>query len=241
MSALESPGANQSAPARDAATPLVIEADLRERAGGVLERLGASGLVEVRLAQLPTGDYLLGGGIAVERKAASDFVASIVDRRLFRQVDALQAAFPRPIIILEGDPFTVERPLQPEAIRGALSYLIAVRGLAVVSTRDSDETAALLLTMARQVRDGVAVPEGRAKPKAPTLAARQEAVVAALPGIGPRRARRLLAEFGSLVALVTASAEALRAVEGIGPRRAAELAALFSALYQPPGPAAAGE
>ncbi len=215
------------------ATRLTIEADARERAGGVLERLAALDAVDLRVSHLPVGDYLLGDDVGVERKTAGDFVSSIVDRRLFRQVEALQAAFARPILLLEGDPLATERPIHPNAVRGALAYLVAVRGLPVVSTAGPDESAALLLTIARQARDGVAPPEGAAKPKAATLAARQEAVVAALPGVGPLLARRLLTHFGSLAAVAAADGVALRAVEGIGTRRAAELAALFAAAYDP--------
>jgi ERCC4-type nuclease len=219
----------------DMAARLTIEADVRERAGGVLERLAALDAVDLRVSHLPVGDYLLGDDVGVERKTAGDFVSSIVDRRLFRQVEALQAAFPRPILLLEGDPLATERPIHPNAVRGALAYLVAVRGLPIISTAGPDESAALLLTVARQARDGVTPPEGAAKPKAATLAARQEAVVAALPGVGPLLARRLLTHFGSLTAVAAADSAALRVVEGIGPRRAAELAALFAAAYDPGG------
>src|SRR5436305_562296 len=78
------------------AARLTIDADARERAGGVLERLAALDGVDLRVSHLPVGDYLLGDDVGVERKTAGDFVSSIVDRRLFRQVEALQAAFARP-------------------------------------------------------------------------------------------------------------------------------------------------
>ena len=218
------------------AAQLIIEADQRERAGGVLERLAALPEVELRVGQLPLGDYLLGGGVVVERKTAADFLASIVDRRIFRQVEALQEAFSRPVLLLEGDPLAAERPVHPNAVRGALSYLVVARGIPVVSTAGPEESAALLATMARHAQAGVAPPEGRAKPRAATVAARQEAVAAALPGVGPRLARRLLAHFGSLDALMRSEAGDLLAVEGIGRRRAGELAALLRAAYQPDAP-----
>ena len=50
------------------AAQLIIEADQRERAGGVLERLAALPEVELRVGQLPLGGFLLGGGVVVERK-----------------------------------------------------------------------------------------------------------------------------------------------------------------------------
>src|SRR5918997_3387527 len=148
------------------AARLIIEADQRERAGGVLGRLAALPEVELRVGQLPLGDYLLGGGVVVERKTAADFLASIVDRRLFRQLEALQESFGRPVLLLEGDPLAAERPVHPNAIRGALSYLVVVRGIPVVSTAGPEESAALLATMARHAQAGGAPPAGGGPPRA---------------------------------------------------------------------------
>jgi ERCC4-type nuclease len=41
-------------------------------------------------------------------------------------------------------------------------------------------------------------------------------ILQGLPGIGPRRARALLDQFGSVVAVVTADASALAEIAGIG-------------------------
>jgi Fanconi anemia group M protein len=45
-------------------------------------------------------------------------------------------------------------------------------------------------------------------------------VLQGLPGVGPTRAERLLAAFGSVENVMAASAEALREVEGIGKKTA---------------------
>jgi hypothetical protein len=65
-----------------ALTTWTIEADNRERAGGVVEALAAYPQVVVAVGRLPLGDYLPGGGVVVERKTAADLVLSIRDRRL---------------------------------------------------------------------------------------------------------------------------------------------------------------
>ena len=62
-----------------------IFVDPREREMGKL--LEAKGL-EVTLKNLEVGDYVVSDRVAIERKTAQDFVASIIDpqRNLFRQI-----------------------------------------------------------------------------------------------------------------------------------------------------------
>lgn len=54
------------------------------------------------------------------------------------------------------------------------------------------------------------------KPKAPTPREQQLAVLAALPGVGPVLAARLLDHFGGLRGVLGADAAALAAVPGVG-------------------------
>ena len=65
------------------------------------------------------------------------------------------------------------------------------------------------------------------KPKAPTLREQQLAVLAALPGVGPVLAARLLDHFGSLLAILAADASGLAAVPGVGSATAERLADLL--------------
>ena len=58
----------------------------------------------VQLADLPVGDYVLGPGLAVERKGPADLGASIRDGRLFDQAERLQSVFPQAVLLLEGRP-----------------------------------------------------------------------------------------------------------------------------------------
>lgn len=212
---------------------ILITADTRERNSGVIELLEAFPHVRVEIAQLPVADFLLGGGVAVERKTARDLISSIIDRRLFDQAEHLRENYSHPVLILEGDPLAVESRVRPNAIRGALSRLAVMGRLPVLPSADPEETAALLVTIARQAQTESGQERSPAKRRALSLTEWQEAIVAALPGVGPVLARRLLAHFGSFAALVQADVQTFREVEGIGPRRAEALVGLFSARYLP--------
>jgi ERCC4-type nuclease len=214
---------------------VVVVADVRERGSGVLAHLEGWAAVRLETAHLSVADFLLGDGVAVERKSARDFVGSILDRRLFDQAERLVEAFERPLLILEGDPLETEIGVHPNAIRGALAHLAVVRRLPVLPSPGPEGTADLLVAIARQVQAGGAGerPRAPAKRRAASLAGRQEAIASALPGVGPVLAQRLLSHAGSLAGLAASAPPRLREVPGIGPRRADALAALFSAPYPP--------
>jgi Fanconi anemia group M protein len=221
---------------------VVIAADRRERKSGVFAYLEERAGVRLEVGHLHLADYLLGEGVAVERKSARDFVSSILDRRLFDQAERLVGELERPVLILEGDPLETEIGVHPNAVRGALAHLAVVRRLPVLPSTGPEGTAELLVAIARQVQTPGSAERRRApaKRRAPSMADRQEAIVTALPGVGPVLAQRLLQRAGSLAALTAADRPLLREVPGIGPRRADDLTALFAAPYPPETDGAAG-
>ena len=222
--------------------PIRIVVDSAEQRGAVYRHLADLPEIVVEVTRLPVGDYLLGGDLAVERKTAADFAASIADRRLFAQVAALKDAYARPVILLEGAWPPARSRMHPNALRGALSYLVAVEGLSVLRSSDADDSARLLVQLARHAQRGLErAPELVSKGRAVELAARQERVIRALPDVGPTLARLLLAHFGSPAAVLNAAEAELRAVPGIGPARAAAIRRTLDAAYAPDGAEAGGE
>jgi Fanconi anemia group M protein len=204
--------------------PVRIVVDTAEQRSAVYRVLAEMPELTVEVARLPVADYLLGGDLAVERKTADDFAASIADGRLFAQVTALKAAYGRPVILLEGTLSAARTRMHPNALRGALSYLVAIEGLAVVPAADAGESALLLAQLARHVQHGLRrPPEPTRKRGADGMAERQERLIAALPAVGPTLARVLLAHFGSAGAVLAADEAALQIVPGIGPVRAAAI------------------
>ncbi|WP_420846316.1 ERCC4 domain-containing protein [Nocardioides ferulae] len=93
--------------------------DHRERGSGIPDALAAAGL-DVQMADLPVGDYVLGAQLAVERKGPGDLGASIRDGRLFDQATRLQSAFPQAVLLVEGEP----RFIAEDAWRGAVCRLV---------------------------------------------------------------------------------------------------------------------
>ena len=215
------------------AQPLLIRVDSRERQSPVPTLLAAFPDVTLTFAALPSADYLLSDDVAVERKTASDFVASILDRRLFGQTTRMKVLFPRAVLIIEGDLTQVPHSIDMEAIRGALAFLIVREGITVLQLSDSTETAAMLRIMARHAQERMGQPVSLREPRPQIEELYAAYLVEGLPGVGPRRARMLLAHFGSPAAIMCASAEALAQVQGIGKKSAQRIWQAINARYPP--------
>lgn len=194
-----------------------IIVDSRESRSGMAPLLAKLGL-NIVSQELEVGDYVLAEGLGVERKAAVDFIGSIMDRRLFLQAPLMKQAYKRPFIIVEGNLFNTRSAIEPAALMGALSYLSVMEGISVLHTHDPEQTAMLMATMHRHATEGlgyeIALRGG--KPKDRGLQAQY--LIEGLPGIGPKVAKQLLSHFGCASDILAATAEDLRKVPGIGPK-----------------------
>jgi hypothetical protein len=105
-------------------------------------------------------------------------------------------------------------------------------GVNVISTADLDETAHLLMMMARHAQVGIPEISLVPKRKAADLPDLQRRVVEMLPGCGRVTARDMLHYFGSVQRIVDATTQELREVRGIGKKRAAEIHRVLHAEYE---------
>lgn len=201
--------------------------DHRERNSVVPDALVLAGL-DVRLTDLPVGDYVLGPGLAVERKGPLDLGASIRDGRIFDQAVRLQSAFPQAVLLIEGEP----RGIAEDAWRGAVCRLVE-DGMTVLHSLDPEDTAAWVVRLAKRARRAGPTVRAEGPCRAPRHpSAQAEIMLSVVPGISPTMARSLLAAYGSVAAI--AAAEDLRDHPGIGRVRAARLAEALSGGYVEP-------
>ncbi|MFB6190827.1 MAG: DEAD/DEAH box helicase [Candidatus Nanohaloarchaea archaeon] len=207
---------------------LVIYADDRENS--VAKKLSKME-VTVRKKRLDVGDFLVSDRTAVERKRADDFVDSMLDQRLFTQLEELQQ-FERPVLLIEGEDLYKHRDVHPNAIRGALSSISIEYQVPILWSSDEDETAELLKSLAKREQEenerelairGEKTPKARKEMK--------EFVVAGLPDVNTKIAERLLEEFGSIEKVFTASKTELMNVKGIGDKTAGKIRDLIAEDY----------
>ncbi|MFB6133814.1 MAG: DEAD/DEAH box helicase [Halanaeroarchaeum sp.] len=214
-----------------------IVVDQRELDADIARDLSKRADVETRLETLAVGDYVLSDRVAVERKTIEDFLDSLLeeDRSVFEQVGDVASHYRRPVLVIEGEGTIFERRnVHPNAIRGALASLAVDFGASVLRTRDEDDTAKLLLTIAQREQDAddraVSV-HGEKTTK--TLAEQQGYVVSSIADVGPVTARSLLSALGSVEAVLTADREALMDVEGVGSVTADRIREVVGSTYEP--------
>ncbi|MDI6891482.1 MAG: ERCC4 domain-containing protein [Actinomycetota bacterium] len=207
---------------------LVIYADYGEERSGIPDLL-RNGRVSLVVQELEVGDYILSDRVAVERKTADDFLSSIIKKRLFKQIVDLKESYEKPLFIIEGYLLYGRRKIHPDAIRGALALIAVVRGIPVLFTKDSTDTAGFLRVIAKQEQSGLKhYVSLHAKKKAKNTLEQQVHILEAFPGIGPQLARVLLSHFGGIEKVVYASEDDLQCVEGVGRKKAESIRRILS-------------
>jgi ERCC4-related helicase/ERCC4-type nuclease len=215
---------------REGKIPAKIFVDSREREmAKLLESLG----LEVTVKNLEVGDYVVSDRVAIERKTAHDFVASIIDpeRNLFRQIADLARTYERPVLILEGrDLYTTQ--MNAGSIRGAMISVAVDYGVPIIPTEDRNETVAVIALLAhRELREGRS-PKVHGHKTARTLKEQQEYLISAISSVGPAVAKNLLKHFGSVEKIMTASSLQLQEVELVGPKIAQRIRELVGGDYK---------
>lgn len=233
------------------ASPILI--DDRERASGLAEALRALG-ARVEVTRLALGDARIGARIVVERKSAGDFIDSLLDGRLERQIHALAAWRGQALVIVEGEFGPHALAGMPAAeVRAALLALQLDWRLPLVRSLDVEDTARWIVALARRdagqgslLARGLTPPAAARPHPAPHRATRPKrgeaflapapaagtavAPLAALrrvPGLGAKKAAALLAHFGSMTKLFNAGETELAQAPGIGPILAREIYGLL--------------
>ncbi|MEM4247816.1 MAG: DEAD/DEAH box helicase [Candidatus Nanoarchaeia archaeon] len=200
---------------------VLIFADAREH-GPVIDYLFSQG-INVKTGQLKAGDFILSEDIGVERKIVEDFVASLIDKRLFEQAQKMRENFTQPIYVVEGhfEDIFKARQVSSQAIWAALLSLIVDWKFPVLFSASPKETAELLAIIAKREqlerKKQISV---RTEIKPKSFADQQQFFIEGLPGIGPSTAKALLSHFKTPAKIVSAEIKELQKVEGVGEKKA---------------------
>ncbi len=217
-----------------------IIVDHREKASGMIRELEKRGF-SVEVKQLPFADVILetrdkGNNIrtvGIERKTQSDFISSIIDRRIIRQLVELKENFSVPLLIIEGSEnmYTL-RNFHPNAIRGMLASIAIDFQVPIIYTKSPKDTVALLEVMARRLEKPRPLISMMKKRKPTTIKEQQEFMIESLPLVGPNMAKELLKRFGSVKNIVNASDDELMKVEKIGKKKAEMIMKVINEVYE---------
>ena len=190
---------------------------------------------EVILKQLKVADFICSDRVGIEKKTCSDFLQSIINQRIFRQMAEISDSFEKPLLLLEGNPdfLFLERQIHPNTVRGVLTSIAIDYKVPIIWTANSKETAEMVYWIAKREQDhekrGIQI---RAKTRTETLEDQQEFIVAGLPSVSNVLSKRLLEHFGSVKKIFNAKQNKLMKVEGIGEEKAKRIWELLNSKYK---------
>lgn len=193
-----------------------IIVDHREKNSHVIHELKSQGF-EPEFKQLKVADYII-KGVAIERKTIQDFISSMINKRLIKQLKELQQ-YPKKLLLVEGIDeqelyvrnSEYETGMHPNAIRGFLLSILLNYEVPVLFTKDAEDTVKFIsiLSKKKKYEMPLNVNKKNLKPKE-----RLRFILEGFPGIGPKTARKLLNQFSTLKEIFSASEEQLEKIIG---------------------------
>ena len=175
------------------------------------------------------GDYIVNNTIIVERKAASDFINSLVIGHLKSQVYRLTKAYSNPVLAIIGNIYIeAQERISRQALIAQLASLTArynlegARGKISLITFETDYDFALYLNyLDKKTIDNKPFinPELENIDKS-DIDALKNAMLSLIPDLGEVLIKNLLRKFGSIRNIANTSVKELTEVDGLGLRKA---------------------
>lgn len=190
-----------------------IVVDYREKNSLVIAKLIKLNF-EIEFQELKVADYIV-KNVAIERKTVQDFLSSMINKRLVKQLEELQQ-YEKKLLIIEG---IEEQELYSDqseginsnAIRGFLLSIVLKHKVPIIFTKNEEDTAKFIYVLSKKQEKEMSLVS---KKKALTKKEQLQFIVEGFPGIGPKTARKLLEEFGSIKNIINASGEELKKALG---------------------------
>jgi len=210
---------------------VLIFVDTREVGSGILEYFKQYDC-DVQKKMLLYGDFVVSDRVSIEKKLVNDFIQSITDKRLFKQLKAMKDNFEKPVLIIEGEE-SLYGVLQPNIIRGALAAISVDMSIPIIWTRDMADTAGIIYWIARReqlLEKREIILRNKKVPK--TIEEKQEYLISSLPDVSVIRAKALLKHFKSPMNVFNASEKELKEVKGVGKGIAEKIKKVLEKKYK---------
>ena len=189
-------------------TPIII--DTREKQSLVMANLIGK-KANIKLELLGIADYLI-ADIAIERKAFSDFISSMINKRLVKQLSQIKK-YPRYFLIIEGQRVCETANLD-KATRGMILSIITNFQIPIIFTESEEDTANTLIQLAKQQDKPKQEQSIRHAPTLLTEEQQKQFITEGFPGVGPITAKKLIEKFGSIKNIINAPEEELKKILG---------------------------
>ena len=195
--------------------PIIV--DTREK-----QSLISTNLIErkanIEYEKLEIGDYLIQDTI-IERKTFSDFIGSILNKRLFDQLREIKK-YPNYFLIIEDFDYEYNKfNVHENAIRGMLLSVAIDYQIPIIYTENEEDTAKFLILTAKRYKKSRPQDSLRQSKTHKTPKEQKQFILEGFPGIGPTIAKQLLEEFTSLKNIFKATEKQLTKIKKLDERK----------------------
>lgn len=197
--------------------------DYREKNSLVASELCSIGFKEnIEFSFLKVADYIV-KDVAIERKTINDFISSMLNRRLVKQLEELQQYNNRLLIIeginetalyLDEDDKEINEEyskLNTNSIRGFLLSITLNYKVPVIFTKNEKDTAKYISLLSKRKKKEISL---NVKKRNLTEKEQLQFIIESFPGIGPKTSKKLLEKFSSIKEIINASEEELEKIIG---------------------------
>lgn len=209
----------------------MIIVDKREKNSMVISEL-VKRKIPIEIKQLPIGDYVIGDTI-IERKTKSDFISSIINKRLIEQLNNMKQ-FEKRLLIIEDDSHCGERKINihPNAVRGMILSVAVDFATPMIFTNGFEETVDFLEVLNKRYDQGKKEFSLKMKRKARSMKEQQQFILESFPGIGPSLAKQILKENKTIKSIANFKEEDFKNIKKLGEKKANLIYKIINSEYR---------
>jgi ERCC4-type nuclease len=183
--------------------------DIHEKNSLIFSELVSNNNINLEIKSLEIGDYLI-NDIIIERKTTSDFVSSMISKRLFKQLNQMRS-YEKKILIIEENEKKDFSKINKRSIKGCILSIILKNNIPIIFTKNYLESAEYLVLLAFQQKNSKKV--SSIHPRIPlSLNDKKRYILEAFPNIGRKRSSDLIKKFRSLKNIFNANKEELHEI-----------------------------
>jgi len=209
---------------------ITIVVDSREGNSSIIDLLEEEDAT-IKKVSLGVGDYSVSDRVCIERKTSDDFINSIIDGRLFQQLEEMKDNFSKPILLIEGNFF--RETMNKNALKAAMASVILDYEIPIIMTEDEEDTAKTIYWLARREQTDSKRPVAMKRKKKPKdIKKLQEHIISGFPGVSTVLGERILKKFKTIKGFAGSPAEEIKKVDGVGEVLAKKLEKILNKKYR---------
>jgi Fanconi anemia group M protein len=189
-------------------TPITV--DTREKQSLISANLQEQ-KANFEVKKLDIGDYLIKDTI-IERKTFSDFLSSMINKRLQMQLREMKK-YPKQVLLIEGFYYNYEDfNVHENAIRGMLLSVATDFQIPIIYTENEEDTARFLILTAKKYQKQKTKITIRQTKTSKTPEEEKQFILEGFPGVGPVASQSLLENFKNLKEIFNAEKQELEKI-----------------------------